>query len=252
MLIDNNSLDNFDVRLLSSAAKVIFELETLIKNENLRDIEYVSSNSTIVKSLGSKLRVLSQEKLLNALKDKNQASVASSLQIFYNLQSLPEIVLLAIDVTVKNAMEISSALIDVDMLAKSNDPKQQGSVNGKKTLNKTKIDATKNTTSNPLQLKLILKETAHTWASSIYDQVLRIHVLQKVLMKKEDPSTHKRFVEVLKQIENNGSDESERMTADPVTSKSHFTNLTNVYLAKGDLISLFWSRFAASLQDVSI
>ena len=70
MLIDNNSLDNFDVRLVSSAAKVIFELETLIKNENLRDIEYVSSNSTIVKSLGSKLRVLSQEKLLNALKDK--------------------------------------------------------------------------------------------------------------------------------------------------------------------------------------
>ena len=74
-------LDTFDTRLLASTAKVIFELEMLLKNESLRDIEFVSSNASYIKSIGSKLRILSQDKLLNALKDKNQASVAGSLQV---------------------------------------------------------------------------------------------------------------------------------------------------------------------------
>ena len=124
------------------------------------------------------------------------------------------------------------------MIAKNNDVKSQsvGSQNQtKKALNKNKVDnAGKTTSSSPLHLKLVMKETAHSWASAVYDQAIKIHVLQKVLIKKEDPSTHKRFIEVLRQTVGNS------------------TNQTNIFMSKGELVSLFWSRFASSLQDICI
>lgn len=67
-----------------------------------------------VKSFGKSIRLLAQDRLLAAILDKNQASIANSLQVFYNLESLPEILLLVVDSTVKRTVEGSRAALDVE------------------------------------------------------------------------------------------------------------------------------------------
>jgi hypothetical protein len=56
---------------------------------------------------------------LSALADRNQAYVAASLQVFFNLQSLPEVVLLAIDATVKETAELTRDSLDFDAIGGS-------------------------------------------------------------------------------------------------------------------------------------
>jgi chaperonin cofactor prefoldin len=70
-----------DLRQYSTMAKIIQELETLLRSPALSSLAIVKSQTEIIKRMGSQLRSLSQERLLNALDEQNQATVAECLQV---------------------------------------------------------------------------------------------------------------------------------------------------------------------------
>jgi len=76
----------------------------------------VSSQSQVIRNYGQQLRGIAQERLLIALKERGQATVAACLQIFFNLNSLPEILLVAIDSTVTQTSQLSSHCLDMEVL----------------------------------------------------------------------------------------------------------------------------------------
>ena len=124
-----------DVRQLATAAKVLAELEgLLVTNRSNRDSSVQDDNSTSetctlhdigfvakqipgIQRFGQQLRRTAQEKLIVTLKDRNQAAVATTLQVFYNLNCLPDIVLLAIDSTIRSFIAVTENAIELDSLA---------------------------------------------------------------------------------------------------------------------------------------
>jgi hypothetical protein len=89
------------------AAKIVYELEQFLEVPQLQSVSLVSSNAGNIRSFGRRLREAARSRLLSALRERNQAAVADCLQIFFNLDSLPEIILLAVDNVVKSAADIS-------------------------------------------------------------------------------------------------------------------------------------------------
>jgi hypothetical protein len=89
-------------------------MEKLLCNPALLEIKCVSDYAPTVRTFGSSVRMLAQERLLAAIVEKNQAAMANSLQVFYNMDSLPEILLLVVDSTVKRTVDASRAALDVE------------------------------------------------------------------------------------------------------------------------------------------
>lgn len=96
-----------DIRQYVAAAKILYELEQFLDIPQLHAVSLVSSNASTIRAFGRRLRDAARTRLLSALRERNQAAVADCLQIFFNLDSLPEIVLLAVDNVVKSAADIS-------------------------------------------------------------------------------------------------------------------------------------------------
>lgn len=224
-----------DIRQLATAAKTVSELESLLDLPALSEIKFVTEHAASIREFGQQLRRRSQERLLSSLKERDQASVASSLQVFFNLQSLPEIVVLAIDATVRHTVEISRQAIDLDSivathseLASAHTGTRAAAVAAVLGGGNTKASSGTSSTS---QVRVALREMAHHWATLVHEQAMQIHVLQRVVSKKEDPATHKRFMDVLKIRVGNGQ---------------HNQNLAN-----GRLLELFWERLIDSLQEIA-
>ena len=68
--------------MLATAARTLQELENLMASPNLLEIELVSMHAQSIQRFGQQLRRQAQEKLLSALKERNQATVAASLQVY--------------------------------------------------------------------------------------------------------------------------------------------------------------------------
>jgi hypothetical protein len=73
-----------------------------------------------------------------------------------------------------------------------------------------------------------MREIAREWGAMISDQAMQINVLQRVIAKKEDPSTHVKFIDVLESV-----------------------GQGNPALASNRLLDLFWARLQTSMQDVA-
>lgn len=275
--------DEKDIRGLSSAAKTVSELERLMQNPDLIAITLVNNCITDIKLFSKNIRILAQDRLLNAIKEKNQASIASSLQVFYNLDSLPEIILLVIDTTVKATIESSRQALDMDEIsslwnscvenpaagsAKTSTAlsvplsasKRNASATGMARNNSSGTNNPNNQVISLPQMRLALRELAHSWSSVIHEQAMRIHVFQRVVAKKEDPTTHEKFMSVLQRIGGINVNSHRQHTQQQRTySMSNLSNgttesnvNTNYYLSSGQLLELFWYRFSLSMQDVAM
>ena len=102
------------------------ELEKLLTNAPLVEIKLVADCASQVKAFGKNIRLLAQDRLLASIQEKNQASIANSLQVFYNLESLPEIILLVVDSTVKRTVDGSKAALDIEAVHSLLSQAQQG------------------------------------------------------------------------------------------------------------------------------
>jgi hypothetical protein len=70
-----------DLRQSSTMAKIVQELETLLRSPALSSLAIVKESTGTIKRVGSQLRSSSQEQLLNALNEQNQATIAECLQV---------------------------------------------------------------------------------------------------------------------------------------------------------------------------
>lgn len=236
---------NFDVRNLATAAKLVNELEGLIKNPVLQKLSLVSDCNAGIHQLGQQLRKSAQESLLIALTERSQASIAACLQIFFHLQSLPEVLLLAVDTTVKSAVDLSRSTLELHGLASEfPDLQSPGTGRGQAAAASSSLSSQSTAGKGGIvpfpsssQMRVSMKECVHNWAAMVYEQSMHIHILQRVVAKKEDPSTHKRFLDVLKASgdHSNGSN-----------------NAATSLLLQGNLVELFWERLQASLADISL
>lgn len=79
----------------------------------------------------------------------------------------------------------------------------------------------------------------HLWSTIIHDNAMQMHAFQRVVAKKEDPTTHEKFLDVLKRVENS-------------PPSSHSSNpVSYATLATGQLLELFWHRLSMSLSEVA-
>jgi hypothetical protein len=167
------------------------------------------------------------------------------LQVFFNLESLPEIVLLAVHTTVRRTVDLSAEALDLDTLVAANPELATSAAvpTGSLALGSTSKRAAAAAAAHaaPMafpvspQLRVALREAAHQWSALVFDQAMQIHVLQRVVAKKEDPTSHVRFIDVLRAVGNSSG------------SGSGATAL----LASGKLLELFWSQLCLGLQDVA-
>ena len=145
-------------------------------------------------------------------------------------------------------MELSISIINVDKVSKLHSEKATGVFSGQqiKKTSKTTFETTNVSNQNESynQTKVALMEIAHSWALSVFELAMQVLVLQKVLSKKEDPISHKRFADIL-------------ATSIPVSSTNNVTYdkngrsiTTNIHLSNNDLVTLFWEKLALSLHDV--
>lgn len=216
--------ENIDIRHLASAAKYLNELESLLTEKSLVEVTIVKEQITFIKKFGVSLRTQAQEGLIVALKDRNQANVGAALQIFFNLQSLSEIIMYALDAIIKQIVDASNTLLDFDGLTNAHPDIFQPSGN------RSKSNISDASTSTTPQLRVAMREVAHMWSTKVLDLVMQVHVLSRVINKKEDPVTHKKLLEILE--------------ASPLFQRINSANGSN-----NKLFTIFWDRLAATLVD---
>lgn len=252
-----------DTRSLASAARTIAELESLLTNPKLLEIQIVHKSVNEIKTFSNNIRILSQTNLFQAIEEKNQLEISNFLQVFYNLESLYEINLLVIDHFVKKTVDKTRQLLDFqnlqllyqDYLNKSGGSSVTPSTSSASlsmsaskrslvSLTSSSSAAASGNTVTVAQLRIAMKELGHIWSSMIYDVATQIMAFQRVLWKKEDPVTHEKFLNVLKQARSpTSSTTSPSSGNDPV--------ITHQYLSAGQLLTLYWHRLSFALQDVS-
>jgi hypothetical protein len=237
---------SFDIRnLANTAAKLVYELESLIHVPILCDITAVSSSAESICKLGQQLRQSAQDRFIVAIKDGSQASIAACLQIFYHLQILPEVILLAIDHVVKATADASADMLDFTALV--NEHSELASLPSLARSTSLSASSTTATASTAIPRKgaqqvitmpfptsasisRSVKEHVNNWMTYMHEQSLQINILQRVVMKKEDPNTQTRFLEILK----------------TVCTAQHPS-----LLSSGKLLELYWTRLVSSFQDIS-
>ncbi len=156
----------------------------------------------------------------------------------------------AIDSIVKQTIDSTLSILDLSKLAKtypewgknsliSSATVSVSSNNSHSARKGTKSADQKSVTSFSSQSKLVVKELTHTWATSVIENVSQIQILQKVISKKEDPASHKKFLEILSEIP----------VATGLDIEKSISN-SKQKLSEGNLMELYWFRLSSSLQDI--
>ena len=158
---------------------VLFTISVLWPTTSLRSKDLVKNCDT------------AQEQLIVTSKDRNQAAVATSLQVFFNLNCLPEIVLLAIDSTIRSFVAVTENAIELDSFASahaelinsvSGYPMQAA---GSASLLSSTAAPIKAKKGNFSQMRVAMREISYNWTSHIHEHAMQINVLQRVIAKKE-------------------------------------------------------------------
>eukprot|EP01035_Chromulina_nebulosa_P018305 gene18305-23990_t len=89
-----------------------------------------------------------------------------------------------------------------------------------------------------VSLRNRIKDLISTWSNAISEISLQIHILQRVIIKKEDPNTQKKFLDILK------SNLSGHATSN---SQPNYYD----YLSSGRLLDLYWDRIVDQLNDIT-
>ena len=221
---------DLDIRQLASASRQVAELEALMAQPRLTGITIVSESVEELRAFASYLRAASQTVLLSSLQDQDQASLTSALQVFFQLGSLPEAVLLAIDHTVRLVADVLKEVVDVSALAH---PGETGSARTAVSTKRNPVrlshagGARKETEQHVLSAAAV-REVASNFDGVLFDYSQRLLGVQQALAQKEDPASRTTYLEVL------------RSQPLPSPFARH----------RGGLVRVFWERLAVSLQEV--
>ena len=222
---------DLDVRQLASASRHLAELETLLQLPRLKGVSLVSESASELHDFGGYVRAAAQGVLLASLQDQDSASLSSALQVFFQLGSLPEVVLMAADHTVRLVADVLKEVVDVNALASGQG--EAGSTKAGTAAKKSSVrlgpsGGTRKEIEHLTLTASAVREVASNFDGILFDYSQRLLGVQQLLAQKEDPATRTTYLEVL--------------LRQPLPSP--FAR------HRGSLVRVFWERLALSLQEV--
>lgn len=223
---------DLDVRQLASASRHLAELESLVQLPPLRGVAVVAESASELQAFGGYVRAAAQSALLSSLQEQEPASMASALQVFFQLGTLPEAVLMAIDHTVRLVADVLKEVVDVNALA-SGQGEAGGSGKSSGAAKKSAIKlahsgGVRKESEQQLLTASAVREVASNFDGILFDYSQRVLGVQQLLAQKEDPATRTPYLEVLLH------------QPPPSPFARH----------RGGLVRVFWERLAVSLQEV--
>ena len=141
--------------------------------------------------------------------------------------------------------------------------KPDGTVSGSNTNNNSaggagsasSVSSTSTATLPPVSTFVSVRELANTLIAAIYEQSLEIYALQKVLIKKEDSATHKKFIDVLvesvSQLGGAGSKQYFQDTSNSSEADKKYLEKTKYYFSRKNVVALFWDHLNSFLVDIA-
>jgi hypothetical protein len=148
--------------------------------------------------------------------------------------------MVVVDSKVRKVMEITESFLNLDTLV-LNYPELKKSTIDETFVNSglgSKKPSKEGKTAMNFQSrsKLALNEICYTWASALYEQAQQIILMQKIIAKKEDSSTHQKFLHEIAKYK----------------TVYRYDIKSSEWLTKGDFLSLFWEHLSEPLQDCFI
>lgn len=180
----------YDIRQLAAAARILHELECLADLPSLCKVSAVVAGRHDIDHFGKYIRHTAHKVLLAALRDQNAANLSSALQVFLHLGALPEVVLYAVDNTVKLVSDLVREVMDVSALA-AQFPElgAKGAATRAKTAPKKGGDGQ--------ALRLALREMAQQFENIVYEYSAHMQAMQSLVRHREHASAPAVFLDAL-------------------------------------------------------
>jgi hypothetical protein len=257
-----------DIRFIATAAKNVADLEALIANvvPGFQELELVKQATPQIQRCGARIREIAEAKFLAALGGLNQAAIGSALQVFFNLKSLPEIILRGIDHVVAVTVRATEEELDLAALVSAHATLAEpvgnsrsflaaslklassgtgSSLGGRSSGGSGAAGAGSQVPAGAAALRLSLKDMAHSWSLRLLDCATQVAVLQRVVVKKQDPVSNMPFSQLL-----HDSCRDQDLSGASVDARLGLAPALLDSLAHGALLQLFFARLSAGLGEV--
>lgn len=174
-------------REITKAAQSLNELDYVCEGIDLSGIEVIEADRRFIKQARKDVEAQAQKMLEQGMETQNQSQVATSLQVFYNLNSLSYTVNKVISNCRETLHKNVKNCLNLQLLS------QQIPSHGKGGPGRAAMPVTGNTAAYRASLWTNMEKLM----DNIYAACAQIQHLQKVLVKKRDPVTHICFIEEL-------------------------------------------------------
>ncbi|KAK3767574.1 hypothetical protein RRG08_003835 [Elysia crispata] len=174
-------------REITKAAQSLNELDYVCEGFDLSGVEVIEQDRRFVKQARKEVETQAQKMLEQGMETQNQTAVATSLQVFYNLGSLHNVVDRVIDGCRGTLHQQIRSCLDVQALTMA-----YGSA-GKGGPGRAAMPSPGNTAA----LRANLWTNMEKLMDNIYSACAQVQHLQKVLVKKRDPVSHVCFIDEL-------------------------------------------------------
>ncbi|KAG1656205.1 Conserved oligomeric Golgi complex subunit 5 [Nymphon striatum] len=179
-------------REITKAAQSLSELENLCQGVNLSGIDVIDKDQRIIRNARKEVEKQAQSMLHFGMESQNQSQVATSLQVFHNMNNLSDTVnKIIIDAKDDLQRSVIEAL-DMKMLS------SQNSANNLSTSKNAPGHAAIPTIGNTASFRAALWTNIEKMMDKIYSNCGNIQHLHSVLAKKRDPVSHICFLDELK------------------------------------------------------
>ncbi|CAI9719984.1 conserved oligomeric Golgi complex subunit 5 [Octopus vulgaris] len=174
-------------REITKAAQSLNELDYVCEGMDLSGIEVIEADRRFIKQARKDVEAQAQKMLEQGMETQNQSQVATSLQVFYNLNSLSATVKKVVNNCRETLHQNVKNCLNMQLLQQQLPSQGQGGPGR----------ALMPVTGNTAAYRANLWTNMEKLMDNIYAACAQIQHLQKVLTKKRDPVTHICFIEEL-------------------------------------------------------
>ncbi|KAI8362658.1 Golgi transport complex subunit 5-domain-containing protein [Blakeslea trispora] len=233
-------------RDMSTAALTVYELDTILKENDLDGIDIVHHEIPFVTRSSLHIQEEASSLLKEGIDTQNQTKMAMGLQVFFNMKQMSDQVQQLTQRMLHDLKEEMKQVINIQSLQKG------------LTESSNRRMQPEQVPQNPKQLATVLWERMEKLMKSMSDQCIKICSLEKVLEIKKDALTHVSFLdEVAKVLDANSlGDDFERELKNASKASSFLQNtFVSDYPKLLKLLHEFFARVAmqngTSLTDYS-
>ncbi|CAK0784167.1 hypothetical protein CVIRNUC_007370 [Coccomyxa viridis] len=244
--LDLDAEDKNAVPDAAKAARLLTDVAAVSQEMDLSGLALVDADSAYLDAASQKVQSRARKALREGMAQLSQADVGSALQIFYNLQMLPEAVRELVEGYVSKMERLVTNALDARRLASAGAAAGSflGGRDGGRGPGPNEIGST-------AKLAEILWQSLTEAFDSLHSAAVAVWHLQRVLAKKRDPLSHTLFSDALE-------------TAGALSPLEHFWELMTASLRRAfadaaggaragtlkDIMTAQYSRLAQALEDV--